>query len=184
MLATSRLLLLKSGAEIDQSYSAQFYDLSRLTSHTGRLLELGRFCVDPACTNPDVIRLAWASIAGIVDREGVTFLFGCTSFLGTNPDNYSDCFNYLAQKHLAPSGLAPKKHAENTVPLVSKATSTDGYSALRQMPPLLKSYLSMGGWVSDHAVIDPDMDTIHVFTELEVDRIPERRKQRLRNLAP
>jgi len=38
----------------------------------------------------------------------------------------------------------------------------------------------MGGWVSDHAVIDPRMNTIHVFTGVEVRKIPEARKRLLR----
>lgn len=49
-----------------------------------------------------------------------------------------------------------------------------------QMPPLLKTYLLMGGWVSDHAVIDPHMNTLHVFTGVETKAIPESRKRLLR----
>ena len=36
-----------------------------------------------------------------------------------------------------------------------------------KMPPLLRAYLLMG-WVSDHAVIDNKLNTLHVFTGLEV----------------
>ena len=35
--------------------------------------------------------------------------------------------------------------------------------------------LKMGGWVSDHAVIDRDLGTIHVFTGVEVKNIPASR---------
>ena len=51
------------------------------------------------------------------------------------------------------------------------------------MPPLLKTYLSMGAWVSDHAVIDSNMNTLHLFTGMEISKIPENRKQFLRNLV-
>ena len=54
---------------------------------------------------------------------------------------------------------------------------------MRHMPPLLRTYLGMGGWVSDHAVIDRDLDTLHVFTGVEVGAIPDRRKRALRALA-
>ena len=30
----------------------------------------------------------------------------------------------------------------------------------------------MGGWVSDHAVVDRQMNTLHVFTGLEIAAIP------------
>ena len=48
------------------------------------------------------------------------------------------------------------------------------------MPPLLRTYLLMGGWVSDHAVVDRAMNTLHVFTGLEIAAIPEARKRLLR----
>ena len=51
------------------------------------------------------------------------------------------------------------------------------------MPPLLRSYLLMGGRVSDHAVVDHAMNTLHVFTGLEISAIPESRKKLLRALV-
>jgi hypothetical protein len=47
----------------------------------------------------------------------------------------------------------------------------------------LRSYLGLGGWVGDHAVIDRDLDTLHVFTCVEVDRIPPARAASLRALS-
>ena len=41
----------------------------------------------------------------------------------------------------------------------------------------------MGGWVSDHAVIDAEMNTLHVFTGVEVNNIPETRKKLLRSVV-
>ncbi len=51
------------------------------------------------------------------------------------------------------------------------------------MPPLLRTYLLMGGWVSDHAVVDSHMNTLHVFTGLEINAIPPARKRLLRATA-
>jgi len=39
------------------------------------------------------------------------------------------------------------------------------------MPPLLKTYLAMGAWVSDHAVVDLNMKTLHLFTGMEISKI-------------
>jgi len=41
----------------------------------------------------------------------------------------------------------------------------------------------MGGWVSDHAVVDRQLKTLHVFTGLSIDAIPEARKRLLRGLV-
>ena len=54
---------------------------------------------------------------------------------------------------------------------------------MRHMPPLLRTYLMMGGWVSDHAVIDRQMGTLHVFTGVEIRAIPAARQRLLRALA-
>ena len=48
------------------------------------------------------------------------------------------------------------------------------------LPPLLRSYLMLGGWVSDHAVIDQDLNTLHVFTGLEIAAVPPARARLLR----
>jgi putative hemolysin len=55
--------------------------------------------------------------------------------------------------------------------------------ALTALPPLLRLYLGIGGWVSDHAVIDRAMDTLHVFTAVEIAAIPPARQGLLRAVA-
>ena len=59
----------------------------------------------------------------------------------------------------------------------------DPRAAVQALPPLLRSYLRMGGWVSDHAVIDKALQTLHVFTGLEIGTIPPARKRLLRAVA-
>ena len=56
-------------------------------------------------------------------------------------------------------------------------------SVMLGMPPLLRTYLLMGGWVSDHAVVDRDLNTLHVFTALEIRAIPPARARLLRGVA-
>ena len=53
-----RLLPLKDGADIGQSYSAQYYELAALKDFRGRMVEMGRFCIDPDhALNPDICLL-------------------------------------------------------------------------------------------------------------------------------
>jgi len=51
------------------------------------------------------------------------------------------------------------------------------------MPPLLRTYLLMGGWVSDRAVFDRKLETMHVFTAVDINAIPKARKRLLRALV-
>ena len=78
-----RLLHLRSGGQIERSYCAKYYDLSRLGNFPAPMLELGRFCLHPDHHHPDIMRTAWAAITRHVDQAKVEMLFGCSSFHGT-----------------------------------------------------------------------------------------------------
>ncbi|WP_113912680.1 GNAT family N-acetyltransferase [Roseovarius dicentrarchi] len=175
-----RMLPLASGAEVGRSYSATFYDLAQLGRRAGPMTELGRFCVQPGARDPDILRAAWGAITAHVDATGVQMLFGCTSFRGTDPAPYVGAFALLAQHHLAPPDWAPQRRAPRTVTLAPGQGAIDTRRAVQALPPLLRSYLAMGGKVSDHAVIDPVMNTLHVFTGVDIAAIPAARKRVLR----
>lgn len=177
-----RLLPLSSGAEIDRSYSAQYYELSSLVEYPGPIVEMGRFCILPEHRNADVLRVAWVAMTRYVDDRGFELLCGCSSFEGNDAQVYADAFALLKEKHLAPKRWLPRPKAPaifNFAKLL-KLKRPDPRRAMRMMPPLLRGYLSLGGWVSDHAVIDRDLNTLHVFTGLEVKRVPTRKVQLLR----
>lgn len=182
-----RLMHLSGGAEIGASYSAQFYELSGLSGFAGPMLELGRFCVRPGLNDPDILRMAWAALTRAVDAAGAELIFGCSSFAGTETDRYLDAFGLLSDGHVAPRRWLPRVKAPRVfrfAEILRRAHhQTDRKSGLQRMPPLLRSYLAMGGWVSDHAVVDTDLNTLHVFTGLEIRAIPEARARALRLVA-
>ena len=179
-----RLLPLADGARIDESYSAQYYELSPLADFGGPIVEMGRFCVDPGTRDPDILRIAWAALTRHVDATGVKLLFGCASFKGTDAAAYLDAFAMLKERHLGPKRWRPRVKAPDVFRFAARLRRRpDARLAMRRMPPLLKSYLMMGGWVSDHAVVDAEMDTLHVFTGVEVGAIPPARKRLLRAVA-
>ncbi|MEM7471451.1 MAG: GNAT family N-acyltransferase [Pseudomonadota bacterium] len=179
-----RLLPMEAGAEIANSYAAQFYDLSGLAGYGGKMLELGRFCIGPGLTDPDILRAAWGALTAFVDREQVELLFGCSSFAGLDAARYAAGFALLNENHLAPTQWRPGPKARETVALSAQnRPELDAKAATQQLPALLRTYLMMGGWVSDHAVIDRDLGTLHVFTAVEIAAIPPARKRLLRALA-
>ena len=180
-----RLMPLKDGAEIGQSYSAQYYELSALREFRGRMVEMGRFCIDPEFGgDPDILRVAWGAMTRFVDEEGVEMLFGCSSFAGTETQGYLDAFAMLKERHLAPKRWLPKVKAPDVFRFARRLRrKPDAKRAMLTMPPLLRTYLVMGGWVSDHAVVDRDLNTLHVFTGLEIGAIPAARARALRAVA-
>lgn len=185
LVCSFRLLPLAHGAEIDRSYSAQYYELSALRGFKGPMAEIGRFCMHPDWHDPDILRVAWGAMTRYVDENNVEMLFGCSSFKGVEADGYTDAFAMLKERHLAPVRWLPRVKA----PLVIRFAQTlnrikpNAKKAMQAMPPLLRTYLMMGGWVSDHAVVDQQMNTLHVFTGLEISAIPAERKRLLRAVA-
>jgi putative hemolysin len=172
------------GADITKSYSAQYYELGALESFEGPMVEMGRFCVDPDVKDADVLRVAWGAMTGYVDRNNVQMLFGCSSFAGTETEQYLDAFAMLKERHLAPKRWLPRIKSPDVFKFAARLRRRpDAKKAMLRMPPLLKTYLMMGGWVSDHAVVDRQMNTLHVFTGLEIGAIPAARKRLLRSVA-
>jgi putative hemolysin len=180
-----RMLPLSDGSEIARSYSARYYELSGLAAFPGRMVEMGRFCIHPAYRDPNILRTAWAAMTRFVDETGVELIFGCSSFHGVDAESYMDAFALLKERHLAPKRWLPRVKAPKVFRFARKLRlkRPDPKLALRMMPPLLRSYLVMGGWVSDHAVIDNQLNTLHVFTGLEVRRVPPQRARLLRRAA-
>ena len=184
LVCCARLLLLADGADVASSYSAQFYDLTALAGFCGGMAEVGRFCIHPGHADGDILRVAWAAVTGFVDRHKIEMLFGCSSFSGVESDTYLETFAMLKARHIAPARWLPRIKAPEVIPYAfGKSRVPDLKLALKAMPPLLRTYLMMGGWVSDHAVVDRGMNTLHVFTGLEIRAIPESRKRLLRQIA-
>lgn len=180
-----RLLPLMNGAEIGRSYSAQHYNLSALARFDRPMVELGRFCIHPERRDPDILRIAWGAMTRFVDETGAEMLFGCSSFEGTEAAAYYDAFAVLKDAHLAPKRWLPRVKAPDVFRFARalRLFRPDARRAMRAMPPLLRTYLLMGGWVSDHAVVDRDLNTLHVFTGLEIRTIPPARARLLRLAA-
>lgn len=179
-----RMLTLEDGTELHRSYSAQYYELSALGAFRGRMVEMGRFCIHPDWSDPDILRVAWGAMTAFVDDNNVEMLFGCSSFAGTETAEYLDAFAMLKARHLAPKRWLPRVKAPDVFRFAARLRrKPDAKKAMLRMPPLLRTYLMMGGWVSDHAVVDRQLNTLHVFTGLEIGAIPPARKRLLRAVA-
>ncbi len=179
VLASFRMMVFSTGDDAAKGYSGQYYELSKFQTYHQPMLEIGRFCTHPDCLDPDLVRAAWAGVTRIVDALKIGFLFGCASFEGTDPSRYSEGFAHLNARYLAPDNWRPKRKSGDFVAFEGGAEA----GGAAQIPPLLRGYLSLGGRVSDHAVVDRQMDTMHVFTGVDVDAISPARKRLLRAMS-
>lgn len=180
-----RMMPMSDGSQIGRSYAAQHYDLDNLAGFPHRMVEMGRFCIVPGRRDPEILRVAWGAMSRFVDEQKVELLFGCSSFHGVDAEAYADAFALLKDRHIAPKRWLPRVKAPRVFRYASALglRKPDLKLALRRMPPLLRTYLQMGGWVSDHAVVDEDLNTLHVFTGVEISRVPPARARLMRRAA-
>ena len=182
LACAARVRLHRSAADLADSYTGQFYDLAPLASSRLPALELGRLCSpDGPQTASAGLMLVLAALARRAEAEAVRILFGCASFPGVDPARWADAARLLVEEALGPAGDRPRpKAAEVLRPTAEGPFPPDRRRrALRDRPPLLRGYLSMGGWVGDHLVVDRAFGTCHVFTALPVEAVTEARRRRL-----
>ena len=183
ILAYFRVMLFGWGAGLAQGYAARFYDVGPLSGYARPIAEMGRFCVRSGGVHPDVLRLAGGAMTRIVDEGQAGLLVGCSSFRGADWTRHRAGLALLSAEFVGPGEHLPGRKAAEVVDLAAAGPLGDRRAALAGLPPLLRTYLGMGGWVSDHAVVDRELDTLHVFTCVEVDRVPAARAARLRAVA-
>ena len=184
LLAYFRVMLFGWGAGLEQGYAARFYDVAPLAGYALPIAEMGRFCLAPGGVHPDVLRLAWGAMTRLVDEGEAGLMVGCSSFRGTDWHPHRAGLALLAAGHIGPAEHLPGRKAAEIVDYPALVGPvTDRRAALAALPPLLRSYLAMGGWVGDHAVVDRQLDTLHVFTCVEVANVPPARAASLRAVA-
>jgi L-ornithine Nalpha-acyltransferase len=156
-------LIRRARADATGFYSADEFDLSRLEAWPGEVLELGRSCVAEAHRSGRAINLLWRGIAAYLAEYGTEILFGCGSLPGTDPESLKLPLSYMHHYHLAPRHIRPRAVPGRYVAMDMMARdAVDSERALAVIPPLIKGYLRLGGFVGDGAVVDHDFNCTDV----------------------
>jgi putative hemolysin len=175
VVGTYRLIRQEAAARIGRFYSADEYDISALQCFPGRLLELGRSCVDTAYRSRAVMQMLWRGIAAYVFLHEIDLMFGCASLPGTDPDALAAELSYLHAAHLAPEQIRPRALPSRFVEMRRLNPETiDSRRALNALPPLIKGYLRLGGFVGDGAVIDWQFNTTDIAVVVQTDLVTEK----------
>ena len=156
-------------------YSAAEYDLRDLPNHPGEILELGRSCTDASVRSGPAAKLLWRAISAYVFHYRIQVMFGCASLAGIDPGALALPLSYLHHFHLAPDALSvralPDRYVEmNRLP----KEAIDPVQAQAVLPPLIKGYLRLGGFVGDGAVIDRQFNTTDVAIVVKTDLVSDR----------
>ena len=175
VVGTYRLIQREAADVYGRFYSADEYDIAPIVAFPGRILELGRSCVDATYRSRAAMQLLWRGIAAYVFHYQVDLMFGCASLPGTDPDALATELTYLYDNHLAPPALRPRALPHRYVDMrrVSSAL-LDPKRVLSQLPPLVKGYLRLGGFVGDGAVIDRQFNSTDVAVVVKTDLVTDK----------
>jgi len=175
VVGTYRLIRRSAAARHGSFYSAAEYDIAAITASAGEILELGRSCVDASARNRPTMQLLWRGIAAYVFHHEIALMFGCASLPGTAPDALAVPLSYLYHHHLAPLELRPRALTQRYVDMRRlDPAAFDPARALADLPPLIKGYLRLGGFVGDGAVIDRQFNTTDVCVVVKTDLVTDK----------
>lgn len=178
IVACTRLLTDAKAPNAGGFYSSGEFDLAMVDSLPGRVMEIGRTCVDRDYRSGAVIAVLWQGIAAYITQHGYDYLFGCAS-IGLE-DGGAQAHAILQQ--IKGRYMAPDYHRVRPYyPL----PAADGRTAEKvRMPPLLKAYLSLGAKACGEAYWDREFNCADVFMLLNVSDLNPRYARHFLDRAP
>jgi len=177
IVGTYRLLRQEVAERRKGFYSAGEFDLAPLLArHRDRVfLELGRSCVLKPYRTKRTVELLWHGIWSYVRQHNIDVMIGCASLEGTDPRQLAPQLGLLRNAAATPEEWRVRALPGRGVPIDELSDPGIGAkSALRELPPLIKGYLRLGGYICEDAVIDRQFGTTDVFIVLPVERINTR----------
>jgi L-ornithine Nalpha-acyltransferase len=102
-------------------------------------------------------------------------MFGCASLPGTDPDALALELTYLYYNHLAPAAIRPRALPHRYIDMRRlEREDINARAALNKLPPLIKGYLRLGGFIGDGAVIDAEFNTTDVAVVVQTDLVTDK----------
>ncbi|MBB4287568.1 GNAT family N-acetyltransferase [Roseospira goensis] len=175
VVGTYRLMRREHARRAGCFYTASEYDISAILGQPCEVMELGRSCVDARYRNRHTMQQLWRGIAAYVFRHDVGLMFGCASLHGNDVAALAPALSYLHHCHLAPEEMRPVVLPQFFQPMDLLAPDTlDTRRILAELPPLIKGYLRLGGYVGEGAFVDRQFNTTDVCVIVKTDRVAEK----------
>src|SRR5882757_8731418 len=175
IVGTYRLIRRSAAAKMGCFYSSAEYDVQPMIDYPGEVLEVGRSCIAKDARNTATMQMLWRGIALYSFHYNIQVMFGCASFPGTDPSQHAQAMSYLHHHHLAPPEIRVRALAGRYVKMdMLERDAYDARKAMARVPPLIKGYLRLGGFVGDGAVIDRELNTTDVFIIVKTELVTEK----------
>jgi len=177
VVGTYRMLPPDRAVAVGGWYCADEFDVARLWSQRGAIIEIGRACVDPDYRTGLVIALLWGGLMRYVRARGAAHVIGCASLeTGDGGHLAASVCRRLLRDHQAPPAwrVTPRR-----------AFVLEGWRDIADapLPPLLKGYLRLGAEVCGEPAWDPAFRSADLLVRLDVARANPRYVDRLLRAA-
>lgn len=175
IVGTYRLIRRSAAAKMGRFYSSAEYDIQKMIDYPAEVLELGRSCIARDARNTATMQMLWRGIALYAYHYNIQVMFGCASIPGIDPVQHAQALSYLYHHHLAPPEIRVRALPHRYVKMDMLAPgSYDPRKAMARVPPLIKGYLRLGGFVGDGAVIDHEFNSTDVFIIVKTELVTEK----------
>lgn len=174
IVGTYRLLRSEKMQKLGRYYSEGEFDISRLKSFPGKVMELGRSCIDQHFRNKAAMQLLWRGIGEYVTHYGIDLMFGCASFHG-KPEEHREALSYLYHFHLAPEEVRPVALPDQYIEMnLLPPEEINQKRVFVGLPVLIKGYMRLAGVVGEGAVYDAVFNTTDVSIVVRTAGVDER----------
>lgn len=175
VIGTYRILRRSVAQKHGRFYSSDEFDIAPLLAHPGEIMELGRSCIEAEYRSRAAMQLMWRGITDYVMHYEIGLMFGCASLPGVEPEAHAMTLSYLYHHHLAPVELRARALPDRMVSMNQLGLDAlDKKAAMEKLPPLIKGYLRLGGFVGDGAVVDHQFHTTDVCIIVKTDWLSDR----------
>ncbi|MEH6629546.1 MAG: GNAT family N-acyltransferase [Halopseudomonas aestusnigri] len=175
VVGTYRVMRREGAKARGQFYSVDEFDLEKLLNFKGEILELGRSCINADYRRGSTMQLLWRGIAQYVFHYDIIYMFGCASLQGIDPNKLKLPLSYLFHNHMADSAICPKALPDRFSSMdLMPLEKINPREAIKELPPLIKGYLRLGGVIGDGAVVDEQFGTTDVCVIVETSRVTDK----------
>ncbi|HXZ88326.1 MAG TPA: GNAT family N-acyltransferase, partial [Candidatus Binataceae bacterium] len=150
-------------------YSETEFRLEGLRNLGGRVMEVGRACVDPCYRNGAVISTLWAGLFKYILTGKYDYVIGCGSIsLKSGARPAAAICRRIAREHPCPADLRAVPLCRFPVDEFAGSNQEPEIDTDAALPPLIKGYLRLGAWICGDPAWDPLFNTADLLIVLPV----------------